>query len=168
LAPRGWNCFGLSGSNGDILFVSPASLGAGLLSVDPTGIAGPAIQVTESIGDTSGRFAVARMIARYSPQRIGFVKNVIAEGVGYAAKDFPTGPYSDDRLISRSDSMVEYQTPPRSKGLGTASRLTPNDDPIRSVVILRGDTPDVLQLTVRLPPGMTDLTAPIIQQAEGK
>jgi hypothetical protein len=168
LGPRGWHCAGLYGSNGSILFIAPNPMNAAdFLSTRPPAISGPAIQVTERVGDTSGRFDVAAIIARYFPERMAFVKGIVDEkGAGLSAKDFPSGPYLRDRLIFRNSNIVEYQTPPHSEGLGTHTRLVPNGDPIRSVAVLYGDTPDVLQLTVRLLPPMSDLASPIVEQAE--
>jgi hypothetical protein len=126
---------------------------------------GPAIQVAEISGETSGRFEVARVIARIFPARKAFVQSVIKEGTE-PASEFPYGPYPKDKLTIRSDRIVEYQTPPRSEGLGTISRLQTNDYPIDGVAILQGQTPDLLVLTVRLPSDMNDLTLHIIQQIE--
>lgn len=53
LAPRGWHCFETYGSNGENLFVSPDPINREeLLSTSWKGFAGPAIQISSSIGDT--------------------------------------------------------------------------------------------------------------------
>jgi hypothetical protein len=45
------------------------------------------------------------------------------------ASDFPSGPYSTDKLVHRSDEAVEYQTPAHGEGLGTKeTELVPNPD----------------------------------------
>ena len=44
--------------------------------------------------------------------------------------------------------------------------LKTSDYPAVGVAILQGDTPDLLLLTVRLPPNMADLASGIIQQVE--
>jgi hypothetical protein len=82
------------------------------------------------------------------------------------ASIFPFGPYPTDKLISQSDRIVEYETPPHSMGLGTMSRLQTSDYPIDGVAILIGQAPDLVFLAVRLTPDMTDLTSQIIQQIE--
>jgi hypothetical protein len=98
LAPRGWYCFSTYGSNGSTLYVAPEPMnGKVLLSSDWGGFAGQAVQVSVSIGDTSGRFAVARVIARVFPDRKEFVQDVIAEGIESAAS-FPLGPYPTDMV----------------------------------------------------------------------
>lgn len=145
LAPRGWNCFGLYGSNGSILFIAPGKLDGAELLTRPYDITGPVIQMTDSIGDTSGRFAVARIIARVFPSERGFVERVISEGIA-PASDFPFRPYPSDKLTYRSDRIVEYETPPNQQGLGTESRLQGGGQPIRGTEILYGPEPSLLSL----------------------
>jgi hypothetical protein len=166
LAPRGWFCFGVYGSNGSALYVSPERVTARqVLSSTWTGFTGPAIELAEETGDTSGRFGVGRVIARVFPDQKSFAERVIAEGIE-PASSFPFGPYPDDKLTYRSKQVVEYDTPANSEGLGTNSRLRKNANPIRGVAILIGDTPDLMLLAVRLPSDLTALGSPIIQQLE--
>jgi hypothetical protein len=166
LAPRGWYCFGTYGSNGQNLFVSPEPIDAStLFSTTWKGFAGPVIQLATEIGDTSGRFGVASIIARVFPTHSTFVHKVIAEGFA-PASDFPSGPYAKDKLIYKSKEIVEYATPAQTDGLGTQSRLLKNSDPINGVEILVGETPDLISLASRLSPDMSDLTSTIIQQVE--
>jgi hypothetical protein len=165
LGPRGWNCFGTYGSAGSALFVTPGSLDFAFLSSPGPGIAGPAIQFTVISGGTSGRFSVAQVAARVFPALNDFVQSVVNEGI-VPASDFPLGPYPADRLIYRSDRIVEYETAPNSRGLGTVSRLEQNSDPISGVAIIRGPETYLIHLTMRLPAGMRDLETSIIRQAE--
>jgi hypothetical protein len=169
LGPRGWNCFGVYGSNGESLFVSPF--------VSPTRIDeakffepgggvfdGSAIQVSVSYGGTSGRFEVASIIARVFPSHHEFAESVFAEGFG---PDRPAnGPWPDDKLRYLKPEVVEYVTPPHKDGLGTASRLVKNDQPIRGVAILAGEDTDLLHLSLRLPPEFASLETIIIRQLE--
>ncbi len=105
-------------------------------------------------------------MAQVFPAHKAFVERVIKEGLE-PASDFPSGPYPQDKLISQSDRIVEYETPPHAEGLGTkTSLLRANYDPISGVVILQGEEPDLLFLGVRLPSSMHDLTSYIIQQIE--
>jgi len=165
-APRGWYCFGTYGSAGSTLFVTPQPIKRDdLFSSTWRGITGPAVQVAGVEGGTSGRFEVARVIARVFPAYKAFVEGVIKEGLE-PASHFPFGPFPNDKLIYRGDRIVEYQTPPRAEGLGTMSRLLASDDPIDGVAILQGQTPDLLLVSVRLPPDMSTLTSHIIQQVE--
>ena len=119
------------------------------------------------LGDTSGRFIVARFIARLFPAQKAFVQSVIREGI-QPASEFPFGPYPKDKLTIRSDEVVEYQTPPNSEGLGTMSGLPKNDNWIDGVVILDSETRDFFlqYLAVRLPSDMHDLTPLIVKQTE--
>ncbi|WP_125486518.1 hypothetical protein [Edaphobacter aggregans] len=166
LAPRGWHCFGTYGSSGSSLYVSPQPLNATIVFSDNwKGFTGPVIQISTEIGDTSGRFGVARTIARVFPSHKAFVRDVIANGFAQA-NDFPFGPYPNDQLIYKSKEIVEYQTPAQTDGLGTQSRLQKNADPIRGVAILVGSNPDLVFLAARLPPDKTDLASIIIRQAE--
>ena len=113
-------------------------------------------------GETSGRMEVARVFARVFPNQKAYVESVKE---AYPDLDLPFGPYPKDTLKYRSDSIVEFQTPPHSEGLGSSFGLTPNDEPITGVVI-SGEGPSVAVLVVRLPPDQDDLTAYIIQQFE--
>jgi hypothetical protein len=167
LAPRGWYCFGTYGTNGSNLFVAPQPVKRDdLFSARSHSFTGPFIQVTFSYGGTSGRFSVARTIARVFPSRKAFVQHVIDEGFE-TASDFPFGPFPKDKPVFQSDQIVEYQTPPHSEGLGTMSWLEPDGDPVESVAILTGSWPDMVHLAVRLPAGLRDLTPHIVRQVEG-
>lgn len=166
LAPRGWYCFGTYGSNGSVLYIGPTPLNsADLFSTTWKGIAGPAIQISSSIGDTSGRFEVAQIIARIFPAYKKFVQDVIAENIE-PASSFHYGPYPKDKLIYRSQKIVEYETPADTDGLGTDSTLQKNSDPIYGVAILVAEVPDLLLLHVRLSPKQKDLAPIIIRQVE--
>lgn len=169
LAPRGWHCFSTYGSNGSSLFVSPEAIDAAtFFSTAWKGFAGPAIQISVADGGTSGRFQVAKVIARVFPEHRQFVRDVIAEGIE-PANSFPIGPYLQDKLVYRSKSVVEFETPANAEGLGTASRLQPNSSPIRGVaILLSGDDSSLIELSARLPVQDRDLTAAIIQQVESE
>jgi hypothetical protein len=166
LAPRGWYCFETYGSNGGSLFVSSQPIDADtLFSTSWKGFTGPVIQMSAELGGTSGRFGVARIIARVFPAHRAFVRKVIAEGIERAG-DFPSGPYPNDKLIYRSKETVEYETPAHTDGMGTQSRLQKNGDPIRGVAILVGPDTDLFSLAMRLPYETNDLAPIIIQQVE--
>jgi hypothetical protein len=166
LAPRGWHCFGTYGSSGQNLYVAPAPItSTELLSDSWKGFTGPAIQLSLSFGDTSGRFEVAEIIARVFPTHKAFVQNVIAENIE-PASSFPSGPYPNDKLTYKSSELVEYVTPANTEGLGTRSSLTKNDAPIFGVAILTGEELSLMQLSSRLPPDLADLATSIVQQVE--
>ena len=159
LGPRGWSCSSNSGSGGSTLRVTPQGQGA------TNGTAGPMVVVSSMSGGTSGRFGVAQVIARVFPAHEAFVRNVMKEGL-MPASEFPSGPYPKDKVTVRSDTVVEYETAPHSKGLGTDAGLTADDNPIQGIAILEGEYPDVVLVAVRLPADMKDLAFDIIQQVE--
>jgi hypothetical protein len=170
LAPRGWHCFGTYGSNGSTLFVSPKPIdGNAFFSGHWSGFTGPAIEISGRFGGTSGRFEVARTIARVFPADMAFAKKVIAEGLE-PANSFPQGPYPGDKLVYRNNQIVEYETPPNQTGLGTTFGLQKNGSPTSGVAILAGkdQTKDtiLIHLAVRLPQNATDLGPSIIRQVE--
>ena len=169
LGPRGWSCFGTYGSGGDSTFVTPEPIdSARVFSGEWRNLTGAAIEVDHRNGGTSGRDAVAQVIARVFPRYKPFVDGVV-EMFDFLAERMVFGPYPSDELIYRSDRVVEYRTPPRLEGLGTiTSRLKPSDRPIGGVATLVGELPeiDALVLSVRLPPEMISLQRSIVEQLE--
>jgi hypothetical protein len=166
LAPHGWYCFGTYGSGGSTLFVSPRPIdAAGMFSADRGSFSGPIIQVSNRYGGTSGRFAVAEVIARVFPAYKSFVIDVEKSDPG-AGFSFTFGPYPKDALTYKTKRLVEYKTPPRADGLGTYSGLKKNGSPIDGVAMLVGQTSDLLLLSVRLPPELNELTLVIVRQFE--
>jgi hypothetical protein len=73
-----------------------------------------------------------------------------------------------DRLTYLRDSVVEYDTPAGTEGLGTRSEwLAANGRPIEGAAILRmGDISDALILSVCLPAGLVGATPEIVRQFE--
>jgi hypothetical protein len=164
IAPRGWHCFALEGSDGSILFVTPSAHSAADLMQRGTRFVGPAIQVATSLGGTSGRFAVAQIMARYFPGRRKFVDAVIAEGIEPAGA-FVFGPFPADRFIRHSARLVEVETPAHVLGLGTTNRLAPDALPIRSIAVVgEGTVPNATVLIVKLLPEDRDLLPAIAGQ----
>ena len=167
VAPRGWHCFGLYGSNGTQLIVTPEKHNVRDL-IPSAGLRGPAVYLTYANGSTSGRFTVARVVARLFPADRWYVQRVIEEGIE-PEDQFPVGPYRDDILTRRSDTEVEFQTPANIAGIGTQSRLIRNSDPITGVVILLPQQDmDLVQLFVRMPPDMIHLAPAIITSVESQ
>ncbi len=166
LAPRGWHCFSTYGSDGANLFVSPDPIDTkNIFSDGWKGITGDGIQISVADGGTSGRFEVAKVIARVFPAYKAFAQSVIAEGLE-PASDFPFGPYPNDKLTYRSQSVVEYETPANTQGLGTVSRLLANASPIDGVAIIAGADTDLIQLSARLSGANHDLIPAIVGQVE--
>ncbi len=164
LAPRGWYCFGTYGSGGEHVYLSPQPIDATTVFSDNFGFSGPAIQLDYRYGGTSGRFAVAEIIALVFPAYKGFAIDVMKELT--PPDTFSFGPYPNDALTYKGKTIVEYRTPAETEGLGTLSSLKKNDSPIEGMAILVERTPDVMQLAVRLPPDLKGLSATIINQVE--
>jgi len=166
LAPRGWHCFSTYGSSGMSLFISPDPIVANLLFSDGwKGFSGAAIQLSVAYGGTSGRFEVAEIAAHVFPAYKAFVERVIAEGIE-PASEFPFGPYAKDKLVYHGNSVVEFETPANTEGLGTRSRLQKNASSIGGVAILYGEDTDLIQLSARLPEKDCDLLSSIANQVE--
>lgn len=171
LAPRGWYCQGASGSGGHILLLSPKPIRESPSGWD--GIEGAAIEITNISGENSGRYDIARLIARIFPTYRAVATRVM-EGIDLS---LPSGPYPKDTLTYRSKTVVEYNTPPQTEGLGNFdSYIGKNDLPIKGVAILMGDPthlsllgeqPRLLLLSVRLPPDLARLAPAIIRYVEG-
>jgi hypothetical protein len=83
------------------------------------------------------------------------------------------GPYPKDTLMYRGKTIVEYNTPAQTEGLGNFdSWLGKNDLPIRGAAIIIVDPPnvvggpDLVLLSVRVPPALAGLTPAIIRYVE--
>ena len=153
LAPKGWDCSGVSGSDGSILYVAPRKLGAPILDRLDQVKAGPAVIRRFLIGGTSGRFPIARISARIFPRARTFVNGVRSEGIDTSRYVFT--PWRGDRLTRLSDFAVSYTTPANTDGLGTALGLARGRDPVSGLVFLsdiegHDDGPFLDGLSVRL------------------
>jgi hypothetical protein len=166
LAPRGWHCFALYGSSGTVLFVTPEQHGTDLFDWKNK-IRGPVVELSYTLGGTSGRFQVAQTAARIFPIAKSFIEDVINEGLE-PKTDFVFGPYPADIIARRSQTVVEYFTPEGSDGLGTSDgRIVKGDLPIHGITILRPqDDMDLVMLAVRLPSDFQDLSSAIIAEVE--
>jgi hypothetical protein len=164
LAPRGWHCASLHGSNGGTLLVTPDSETARLfLNPLQETKAALGVQLRHRYGGTSGRFAVAEMIARHFPAYMDFARQVASE---WEMDPLPAGPYPADEFRVVSPSEIEFTTPAGASGLGTErSRFGMGETPIHGIVILYPDEEmDLVQLTYRLPASDQDLAQPIIAE----
>jgi hypothetical protein len=169
LAPKGWHCFGTYGSNGSSLYISPDAVSAEQFFHDEPkwrGLRGYGIQITALIGDTSGRFEVAKLVARVFPKHRDYVTRVVAEGLE-PAKNFPTGPYLTDTLHYKSDTLVRFETPAQHRGLGTDSWFQTNDQPIHGSIQFNpvGDN-EATAVYLRLPAAYDKLIPEILRAAQ--
>lgn len=148
LAPRGWSCHGLYGSNGDVLIVQPPGA-----SGDPRDASyrGPFVLRTFSDGGTSGRFEVARTAGRLFPQARAFADQVKAEGIDDGP--FSNVPWPSDRIERLGGGVVAFETPGGVQGLGRQGPGPYAPEPVSGAVAYRisseGD-PYLVQLTARL------------------
>lgn len=162
LAPRGWSCIGLNALNGSILLVTPTEL------KDPAGtlVSGPVVQASRNLGGGAGRIDVAEVAARLFPITEAFVKATTGEAGGPKVT-LPTGPYPKDRLNRRSDTIVEFITPPNEVGQGTAGRIVKSADPILgAAVLLPNENMNLVQVQVRLPADLRELAPTIVATVE--
>lgn len=157
LAPRGWTCFELYGSDGSVFMVTPSGFGRDPFTAK---LSGPAIQVSISFGDTSGRFEAAKIAARLFPKRKPFVDSVIREGIE-PKKDFVFDPFPNDRINRFSRDAVAFETPANKNGMGTMSRLLKSSDPIHGLIWMDNDN-NATMLAVRLSSSQEDLAAYIV------
>jgi hypothetical protein len=162
VAPVGWKCEGYSDSSGWGMFLSPAPIKGE--SRWPN-FKGPAIHLSHISGENGfGRSQIAEAVSRVFPAFRTWATGSM-EGFGI---DLPRGPYPTDRLNYRSSRVVEFETPPRSKGLSNDySRIVPNDKSIFGVAILMGNPPEhLLVLSIRLPSELQSLLPLIIRDIE--
>ena len=159
LAPRGWRCFELYGSNGSFLMVRPNGFGRDPFSAK---LSGPAVQLSISLGDTSGRFESAKIAARLFPNRKAFVDSVIGEDIE-PKKNFVFGPFPQDRIDRLTSDAVAFETPANTDGIGTMNRLLKSSDPIHGLIWM-DDENNATMLAVRLAPSQKDLSAYIVNE----
>ena len=166
LAPRGWHCYGADGSSGGMLIVTPGPIGPeNFLSVAEKGVRGPAVEVEQALGSTSGRFEVAQVIAHLFPDFQRFVVKVVREGIE-PASDFPPGPYPNDILVQRSPTDVWFRTPGGTTGMGTQSLLDKGRRPITGAVMLFPVGMNLARVAFKLPEADADLDWAILTQWE--
>ncbi len=135
LAPRGWYCFGVYGSGGAGIYVSPRPIDRSVVfSQNWPDARGPIIRLERHDGETSGRFGVAEIVARVFPAHKAFVDGVRTLFEQPEAR-YPSGPYPADKLRYKSNEVVEYQTPAKTEGMGTGFPLKPAELPVRGVAI---------------------------------
>lgn len=157
LAPRGWLCFEAYGSDGSILTVTPGPHRRNL--ADRNRVETDVVQLRNSIGVTSGRWDVANISATFFPIVRRWVQSV--RELDDDSLD-PVKAARADRITFRSPMRVEFTTPAHIAGLGTRTWLKPGVHPIAGAyVLLLGDEPDLLELSVRLDPAKAAVTSAI-------
>ena len=162
VAPKGWNCEGYSDSSGWGMFLSPKPIHG-----EPRwpNFKGPAIDVHHISGENGfGHSQIADGVARVFP---AFRTWAVRSMEGFDVR-LPGGPYASDRLTYRSSRIVEFETPPRRKGLGNDfSRIVPDEKPTFGVAILMGNPPQhLLVMSIRLPKELRHLLPLILKDIE--
>jgi len=158
LAPRGWKCWEAYGSNGSTLMVAPSLSGIDLFSKNR--LRGPFVTLTVSFGRTSGRTGVASVAGLLFPIAKEFV-----DDVKEFTPDLKFVDITHDKLIRRSDTVVEFTTPANMDGLGTSGWADKSSWPIDGVAILIPTAGmDLVTLRIRLPPASRLLAPKIIKQ----
>src|SRR5262245_59867183 len=137
LAPRGWHCFETYGSNGSTLYVTPRDLAGPILDRPKKAVSGPIVIRSMRFGDTSGRFAVARISARVFPAARGFVDHVRREEIS-RGDVYHFEPWPGDRIARLYARTVSYVTPATRRGLGTELGAVPTSDLISGLAVLTG------------------------------
>lgn len=170
LAPRGWSCFSVYGSSGTTLWVTPKPVDKRLIFDAKFKLKGDVVELTYTLGGTSGRFEVAEVSSGLFPVARDFVKSVVEEekDIGALPLQLSRKPFPNDLIGRRTDTVVQYTTPPRKEGLGTHSNLCPNATPIDGLaeLIADGGDFDLIELNVRLPQRDRDLVTPILATVE--
>lgn len=124
---------------------------------------GPIVQLSYESGQGSSSPAVAEILARLFPEYRALARATLTD----FDLPVPSGPYPKDKLIYKSERLVEYETPARVDGLGTQGCcLEKSDVPVSGFEMLIGDNPALVSMAVRLPGNSRGLTSTIVRQAE--
>ena len=164
LAPTGWHCIEVYGSDGAFLVVTPRSYTSATLP-GINKLTGPVVELSLLSGENSGRDQVAEVFSRLFPFKRDFIRD--AAGNYDTPPRYPRGPFPTDRTVRRSREEVDYTTPPQRNGMGTLdSHLGPDRDPIVGAALLAQvqGVDSVVLLDVRLPPRLRAL-GPVILRA---
>ncbi len=166
LAPAGWQCQQIYGSNGAELFIMPTRQPTANLYGDQPALNGPVVELQWINGFTSGREDVARIAARLFPARPDLVRSAREEEPDFTMV-FPHGPYLTDTVIRHGPADVEYCTPAGRQGMGTDSRLGRDNTAIHGAALMTVDG-NLVKIDVRLPQGSEALAQTIIDQVRKK
>ena len=108
LGPRGWACHAHLGSNGSRLILAPT--GAAFQSDKQHD--GPLIARSFALGETSGRYEVARVAAHLFPIIADFVEEVRNGGA-----DIRSDPPPGDTYFHLSQTVAAFRTNPNEDGI---------------------------------------------------
>ena len=159
----------VSGSSGVTLFLSPKPIRQNPVA-GWEGLDGPAIGVDRLTSENGcGRFSISEIIMRVFPEHEAIARRIWGEG----GVPLQSGPYPKDVVKRIGETIVEYKTPAKTEGLGNYnSWLGKGDLPIVGAVIIIDDPagpfglPNVVRLTVRLPPSLAPHGEVVIRYVE--
>ena len=160
-APRGWHCLGRRGTARNSLAVSPTPIDSAKFDL---GFTGPAVEIEEWNGGTSGRFEVAILSSQLFPAMAkSFIDRVRSESVT-PDSEFGRGPYINDSVSYPSPAVAEVITPGHTVGFGTEGDFVPTEAPIRAVAVLdtSAELGTLQVFRVRLTRAMTHLEAALV------
>lgn len=164
-APAGWHCRTWYGSAGAYTVATP-----GVPPIDGNlahTLPGPAVEVEQMSGGTSGRFEVAKVSARFFPDLMReFIRRVRDEKL-IEDSNFQVHPYPEDVLHPIAANVLEFVTPASRPGFGTEG-LAQSDLPINGVVAIADPhgEPSLLVLRIRLPSWQDRLNATLVMLNE--
>jgi hypothetical protein len=147
LAPAGWHCFGAHGSNGERLVIAPEPLDFDKVRGMEIRLTGPAVEMDQEYGFTSGRYAILPMIERYFPAHRAFVHDA-------ASPEDPPRPAEErsaDWVLPLGTDAIAFETPAEKEGIGTLNGLAPGAHRISGLVMLHPEDDMTMRtLSVRL------------------
>lgn len=157
-APAGWHCFELIGSSGNTVIVSAKPIPKWVPGKE-FWIDAPAIQMSSMSGETSGRFGVATYGHMLFPDLTkDFVKAVEDEGIE-SKDDIELAKYPTDTFTSLNKTLVHFETPANTKGIGTAGDVAASKAPIIGLVSLGLEGSEVTGISIlRISMGTKDDT----------
>lgn len=161
-APVGWYCREWYGSNGYIVAVTPAPPPD---RIPAERIPGPGVELLFRDGETSGRFDVARISARFFPDVMRDFIQGVRDGGLEPESSFKPERYPKDSVKGISKRMIQFSTPAREAGFGTEGLLAESEEPVRGIVALNapGEDTGVSVLRVRLPEEQKSLSDAIVE-----
>lgn len=156
-APAGWHCLALYGSSGVALIVSANALPKSGVPSNSS-IHAPVITLSTFDSETSGRFDVARLGSMLFPDLTkDFVKSVEDEGI-FSKDDIELPKYPKDDLTHLSTTLVRFETPANTKGLGTEGYANISQAPITGLVSLDEGNDGMIISILRISMGTKDET----------
>lgn len=166
IAPTGWHCAGLYGSNGSLLIVTPGPISPKTFMESDATVSGPVVMIRWINGDTSGRFEAADVAARVFPSEAAFIDRVRQEA-RELDETIASGPTATDEIVRRSPTVVEYVTPAATDGIGIVHPVVAAAAPIRGAIVLQSKSEmNIVQLVMRLDPPSEGLAKDIVAAFE--